>query len=63
MLVEIKLSLWTGGRRSYSSPDMVLASLNIRRVESVRGLDSQAGLFSFRQIIGKGHFNYIIFMG
>jgi len=40
MLVEISLSWWRGGRRSYSSPDIVEESLRMRSVGSLRGLDS-----------------------
>jgi len=41
--MEISLSWWRGGRRSYSSPGMVQANLKMRRVGSfIRGLDSSA---------------------
>jgi hypothetical protein len=42
MLVVMSLSWWSGDKRSYSSPGMLLASLRMRSVGSLRGLDSSA---------------------
>jgi hypothetical protein len=42
MLVVMSLSWWSGGRRSYYIPGMLLASLRMRSVGSLRGLDSSA---------------------
>ena len=42
MLVAMSLSWWRGGRQSYSSPGMWPASLRMRSVGSLRGLDSSA---------------------
>ena len=42
MLVAMVLSWWRGGRRSYSSPGLLLVSLRMRSVGSLRGLDSNA---------------------
>ena len=42
MLVVMSLSWWRGGRQSYSSPGMWLASLRMRSVGSLMVLDSIA---------------------
>ena len=42
MLVATSFSWWSDGKRSNSSPGMVLASLSMRSVGSLRGLDSSA---------------------
>ena len=41
-LVVMALSWWRNGRPSYSSPGMWLASLRMRSVGSLSGLDSSA---------------------